>query len=127
MADVGDVRRHRGAMAYHAGLSAEDLIGADYGRRGFPIAARRWRGKGGEIDLIAEDGAGLVFVEVKQSRNFDQAAEHVSPHQMKRLYASAEEYLGQMPKGSLTDVRLDVALVNGRGEVRVIENAFGHG
>ncbi|MFT5785219.1 MAG: putative endonuclease [Ascidiaceihabitans sp.] len=127
MADVGDVRRHRGAMAYHAGLSAEDMIGADYERRGFPIAARRWRGKGGEIDLIAEDGAGLVFVEVKQSRDFDQAAEHVSPHQMKRLYASAEEYLGQMPNGSLTDVRFDVALVNGRGEVRVIENAFGHG
>ena len=127
MADVGDVRRHRGAMAYHACLSAEDLIGADYERRGFPIAARRWRGKGGEIDLIAEDGAGLVFVEVKQSRDFDQAAEHVSHHQMKRLYASAEEYLGQMPNGSLTDVRFDVALVNGRGEVRVIENAFGHG
>ena len=46
---------------------------------------------------------------------------------MKRLYASAEEYLGQMPDGSLTDVRFDVALVNGRGEVRIIENAFGHG
>ena len=127
MADVGDVRRYRGEIAYHAGLSAGDLIGADYERRGFSIAARRWRGKGGEIDLIAEDGAGLVFVEVKQSRNFDQAVEHVSPHQMKHLYASAEEYLGQMPNGSLTDVRFDVALVNGQREVRVIENAFGHG
>ena len=46
---------------------------------------------------------------------------------MKRLYASAEEYLGQMPNGSLTDVRFDVALVNALGEVRIIENAFGHG
>ena len=46
---------------------------------------------------------------------------------MTRLYASGEEYLGQMPKGSLTEVRFDVALVNGRGEVHVIENAFGHG
>ena len=127
MADVGDVRRHRGAMAYHAGLSAEDRIAADYEHRGFPILAKRWRGNGGEIDLIARDGDGLVFVEVKQSRDFDQAVQHVSPRQIKRLYASAEEYLGQMPNGSLTDVRFDVALVNGRGEVRVIENAFGHG
>lgn len=127
MGNVCDARRDRGAMAYHAGLSAEDRISTDYERRGFPVAQRRWRGKGGEIDLIAHDGDGLVFVEVKHSRSFDQAVQRVSPHQMKRLYSSAEEYLGQMPNGSLTDVRFDVALVNGSGEVRIIENAFGHG
>ena len=77
--------------------------------------------------MIARDGDGLVFVEVKQSSDFDRAAARVSLRQMKRLYASAEEYLGQMPSGSLTDVRFDVALVNALGEVRIIENAFGHG
>ena len=122
-----ETRRNRGAMSYHAGLSAEECISKDYERRGFPIAQRRWRGKRGEIDLIAHDGDGLVFVEVKQSSDFDRAAARVSPRQMKRLYASAEEYLGQMPNGSLTDVRFDVALVNALGEVRIIENAFGHG
>lgn len=121
------VRRNRGAMAYQAGLSAEDRISTDYERRGFPIAQRRWRGKGGEIDLIAQDGDGLVFIEVKQSCSFDQAVQRVSQRQIKRLYATAEEYLGEMPRGSLTDVRFDVALVNGNGEVRIIENAFGHG
>ena len=124
---MDDVRSHRGSMAYHAGLSAEDRIADDYERRGYPVAQRRWRGKGGEIDLIAQDGDGLVFIEVKQSRDFDQVALHLSLRQMTRLYASGEEYLGQMPKGSLTEVRFDVALVNGRGEVHVIENAFGHG
>ncbi|MFT5632212.1 MAG: putative endonuclease [Gammaproteobacteria bacterium] len=125
--NLRDVRRNRGAVSYQAGLSAEDRISTDYERRGFPVAQRRWRGKGGEIDLIAQNGDGLVFIEVKQSSSFDQAVQHVSPRQMKRLYASAEEYLAQMPNGSLTDVRFDVALVNGRGEVQVIENAFGHG
>jgi putative endonuclease len=38
-----------------------------------------------------------------------------------------KEYLGKIPNGSLTDVRFDVALVNALGEVRIIENAFGHG
>ena len=88
---------------------------------------RRWRGKRGEIDLIAHDGDGLVFVEVKQSSDFDRAAARVSPRQMKRLYAKAEEYLDQMPNVFLTDVRFDVALVNSLGEVRIIENVFGHG
>ena len=124
---MDDVRSQRGSMAYHAGLSAEDRIADDYERRVYPVAQRRWRGKGGEINLIAQDGDGLVFIEVKQSRDFDQAALHLSPRQMTRLYAIGEEYLGQMPKGSLTEVRFDVALVNGRGEVHVIENAFGHG
>lgn len=125
--NVIETRRNRGDMAYHSGLSAEERISTDYERRGLSIAQRRWRGKGGEIDLIAKDGDGLVFVEVKQSRSFDKAVTRVSPQQMKRLYASAEEYLGQMQNGSLTDVRFDVALVNGQGEVRIIENAFGHG
>ena len=127
MDTTAETRRNRGAMSYHAGLSAEERISTDYERRGFPIAQRRWRGKRGEIDLIAHDGDGLVFVEVKQSSDFDRAAARVSLRQMKRLYASAEEYLGQMPNGSLTDVRFDIALVNALGEVRIIENAFGHG
>jgi len=67
------------------------------------------------------------FVEVKQSSDFDRAARRVSPRHMKRLYARAEEYLAQMPNGSLTDVRFDVALVNGLGAVRIIENAVGQG
>ena len=115
----------RGAMAYQAGASAEMRISTDYERRGFPVVQHRWRGKGGEIDLIAQDGDGLVFIEVKQSKTFDRAAAHLTAAQMRRIYASAEEYLGRMPRGSLTEVRFDVALVNGRGETRIIENAFG--
>ena len=109
------------------GLSAKERISTDYERRGFPIAQRRWLGKRGEIDLIAHDDDGLVFVAVKQSSDFDGAAARVSPRRMKRLYAKAEEYLGQMPNGFLTDVWFYVALVNSLGEVRIIENAFGHG
>ena len=46
---------------------------------------------------------------------------------MNRIYASAEEFLGTQPLGSLTDVRFDVALVGGTGDMQIIENAFGHG
>ncbi|UWR15020.1 YraN family protein [Sulfitobacter sp. M368] len=120
-------RHHRGRLAFHAGLAAENRIAQDYERRGFAVARRRWRGKGGEIDLIVRDGNALIFVEVKQSRDFNRAAESLSIRQMRRIYASAEEYLASEPTGSLTDVRFDVALVDGRGDTRIIENAFGHG
>lgn len=124
---IADQRRKRGQTAYHAGLAAEKRIAQDYARRGFALARERWRGKAGEIDLIVRDGAGLIFVEVKQARDFDRAAESLSHRQMRRLYGAAEEFLGSQPAGSLTDVRFDVALVNARGETRIIENAFGHG
>ena len=120
-----DRRRLRGAMAYQAGASAEMRISSDYERRGFPVVQQRWRGKRGEIDLIAQDGDGLVFIEVKHSKTFDRAAARLTAAQMRRIYASAEEYLGRMPRSSLTEVRFDVALVNGQGETRIIENAFG--
>lgn len=126
-ASVVDQRRKRGQVAYHAGLAAEKRIAQDYARRGFALARERWRGKRGEIDLILRDGTGLIFVEVKKARDFDLAAASLSARQMQRLYGAAEEYLGNEPAGALTEVRFDVALVNGHGETRIIENAFGHG
>ncbi len=113
-------------MCYHSGLSAELRIAQDYERRGFVIARRRWRGAAGEIDLITRDGDDLVFVEVKQSRSISRAAEHLSRRQMARIYASAEQFLAGEPKGQLTNVRFDVALVDHAGAYEIIENAFGH-
>ena len=86
---------------------------------------RRWRGSAGEIDLIVEDGAGLVFVEVKASEDFARAAEQLSERQMGRIYAAASEYLGLMPTGQATETRFDVALVDGVGRVEILEAAFG--
>jgi putative endonuclease len=113
-------------MSFYAGLAAEGRIAQDYEQRGFTVVQQRWRGKGGEIDLIVKDGDGLIFVEVKQSQSFERAAQRVSRAQMRRIYSCAEEFLGTQPLGNLTDVRFDVALLNGHGETQIIENAFGH-
>ena len=107
-----------------SGLAAEECVARDYERRGHITAARRWRGSAREVDLIAADGDGLIFIEVKRSENFERAATYLTDQQAARIYGAASEYLGQMPKGQLTPVRLDLALVNGRGEIRVIENAI---
>ncbi|NOD76599.1 MULTISPECIES: YraN family protein [unclassified Ruegeria] len=119
-------RTNQGSVSYHAGQAAELRVAEDYERRGMAILHRRWRGAGGEIDLIARNGAGLVFIEVKKSSSFEKAAARISAKQIDRIYASAAQFLEKEPNGQLTEVRFDAALVDGSGAVQIIENAFGH-
>lgn len=113
-----------GAGSFHAGVAAEAAVARHYERSGRNITATRWRSEGGEIDLIARDGAEVIFIEVKQSRSHAEAALHLSPRQMARIYASASVFLAGEPFGQDTPSRFDVALVDGQGRIEVIENAF---
>ncbi|MCJ8138686.1 YraN family protein [Falsirhodobacter halotolerans] len=103
------------ATNHHAGLAAEEIVVRHYG---LPVAARRWRGPGGEIDLILRDGAQVIFVEVKAGR---RAAHALRPAQVARIRASALAFLGNEPLGQRTECRFDVALVTD-GRVEVIAN-----
>jgi putative endonuclease len=114
-----------GHLGFHAGLAAEGAVAAHYLRAGFAIVAQRWRGRGGEIDVIARDGAELVFIEVKKSRDFATAAARLGPRQIARLFDAAAEFMAGEPLGQATPVRFDVALVDGRGMIEVVENALG--
>ncbi len=117
-------RQMRGRRAYLAGQAAEETVDRLYQQKGYEILARRWRGGGGEIDLIYRDGDGCVFVEVKQSSDFDRAVQSLRPAQIRRLMQAASVFVAGEPKGQLTDMRFDVALVNGRGETEIRENAL---
>lgn len=114
-----------GAVSYQRGLAAEDSALRHYQAAGAHLLARRWRGAGGEIDLILQDDAQLIFVEVKSSTNFDTAAFALRPAQIARIYASAEDYMAANPSDQPQFARLDVALVDGAGRVKLIENAIG--
>ncbi len=115
-----------GAVSYLAGLAAEDQVAAEYSRRGHEICQHRWRGRGGEIDLIVRDGDGFIFVEVKKARDFASAVERLTQRQLKRIYTAAAEFLGQTPNGLDTLARIDVALVDSVGRIQIVENAYGH-
>ena len=120
-------KQHRGSLAFHAGCSAEQSVARHYERRGYHLAHTRWRGSAGEIDLILRFGAKVVFVEVKKSSSFAKAAQRISLRQQQRIYASAEAFLATEPAGTLTETRFDAALVNGSGEIEIVENAFDGG
>lgn len=117
-------RRRRGRRAQLSGQAAEDSVERHYTRDGHALAARRWRGQSGEIDLVMQQGDGLVFVEVKQARSFAEAADRLTRRQIERIVAAASEFLAAMPLGQLTPVRFDLALVDGTGRVELREGAF---
>lgn len=114
----------RGATAHLSGLAAEDAVARHYGRQGRSIAARRWRSFAGEIDLVVRDGAEVIFVEVKKAASHAEAALRLGRRQMDRLCAAAQLFLEGEPAGQLTPMRFDVALVDSRGRIEVVENAF---
>lgn len=117
-------RAERGARAHCSGLAAEAAVEAHYSRNGGTIAARRWRSRVGEIDLVAREGERVVFVEVKRARTFDAAVARVTGRQLSRIAAAALDFLAGHPRGQDAEMRFDVALVNGRGEISVIENVW---
>jgi putative endonuclease len=118
-------RRHRGTMAERAGAAAEDAVARRYEERGRRVRARRLRGPWGEVDLVAEEGDALVFVEVKRAPSLAEAALRLGRRQMDRLCAAARAYCEAEPRGALTPIRFDLALVDGQGRIRVIQNAWG--
>ncbi|MDA8584886.1 YraN family protein [Rhodobacteraceae bacterium] len=117
-----DTRALQGATSYHDGLAAEDAVERHYLHQGYTLAERRWRGQGGEIDLILRDGRGFVFVEVKKARTHARAAERLSSRQLQRICASGEDYCGQKAPGRFVDMRIDLATVDATGQINVLPN-----
>lgn len=117
-----DVRERRGRSNYLKGLSAEEVVCLYYEALGCQLSSRRWRGAGAEVDLIFRDGDLLIFVEVKAARSFDAAAQRVGWPQVRRIMRAAETYAGIGGETEHTELRIDMALVDSIGAVKVVEN-----
>jgi putative endonuclease len=124
MSPSDPARQNAGKMAFHAGLAAEEAVERHYNRAGYATLARRWRGAGGELDLVFEQSDGFVFVEVKKSNSAAAAALRVSPTQKRRIFAAGLEFVASRPMGQLSHMRFDVALVDAAGGIQIIDNAL---
>lgn len=62
---------------------------------GYRIVQRNWRCRQGELDIVAQTGETLVFVEVKTRRGLAQGTpeEAVTPRKAERLLTLAQAYL----------------------------------
>lgn len=89
-------------------------------RRGWRIVARRWRGAGGELDLVAVRGDVVAVCEVKTRADPRALDEPVTAAQRQRIARAAEAYLAGHPGLAGRTVRLDVIGVRlGRVRARV--------
>jgi putative endonuclease len=110
------------------GKTGEDLACAELERRGYAILARRYRRRGGEIDIIARDGQTMVFVEVKarEGHDFGEAAEAITAFKRRRITRLAADYMARR-RCRDCPCRFDVVSIHfdsGRPRIEVFQNAF---
>ena len=105
-------------------LAADHLVAS-----GFEIVERNWRCDQGEIDLIATDGAELVFVEVKtrSSVAFGHPLEAITTAKLARLRRLAAAWCDAHP-GTHHRIRIDVVAIiaptNGLVEIEHLRRVF---
>jgi len=109
------------------GAFGERVAAAHLEAKGYRIRARNFRCREGEIDIVAEDGDCLVFVEVRTRRGdaFGTPAESVTVAKERRLLTVARAYLQEHPD-ALPDQRIDVVAVElSRGRLLAVQHIEG--
>lgn len=119
MRKQGDRRRR----AESAGRFAEALVSAAYALRGYQILDRRFKARGGEIDLVVRRGALVAFVEVKLRRDPNAAILAVTPSGRARIERAAASFMSLRPHFGEFAVRYDIAAVSGM-RVHLLKDAW---
>jgi putative endonuclease len=91
--------------------------------RGYRVVARNYRAAGAELDIVAMDGATLVFVEVKMRRGFSAGTpvEAVDARKQARMRRAAESFAAHYRAGERA-MRFDVIAISAeQGRKRTVE------
>ena len=110
------------------GIKGENLAVTFLKEKGYRIIARNYRTSLGEIDVIAQDGNTLVFIEVKTRTDelFGQPFEAVNKKKRHKMKNVALLYMKRHERNF--PVRFDVVSIfykaNGKKEIEHIMDAF---
>ncbi len=105
------------SIPQQCGDTAERQAATFLESQGLTLLARNYRCRGGEIDLIAQDGDTLVFVEVRARSNthsnsaYGGAAASITTRKQQRLIYAARHYLMHLPREPFC--RFDAILIDG--------------
>ncbi len=100
-----DVARRR--RAYRTGHGAEHVAALWLRLHGWRILARRYRVKGGEIDLVARRGATIAFVEVKWRVALADATLAIGPAKRHRMARAARVFIARQGREAGLSYRAD--------------------
>ncbi len=99
-------------------------------KKGYKIKTANYRSKFGEIDIIAEKGSTIAFVEVKlrKNENFGRACEFVTYSKQRKLRITAELWLAEnktekIPQFDVVEIYAPNG-IDGEYKLNHIENAF---
>lgn len=90
---------------------------------GLSVVARRLRTPLGEIDLLAADSEWLIAVEVKRRRSLGEGAVALGARQSGRLLAALDYVLATRPEWRRPNTRIDLIMVDSKGNARRIMDA----
>lgn len=114
------------------GRWGEDAAAEFLKKKGYKIIGRNYSCRMGEIDIIAEKGRYVIFVEVKTRKNdtFATAAEFVTVTKQRRLITAAELWLShnptrKQPRFDVVEVYAPQGVLTERPDIRHMEDAFG--
>lgn len=93
------------------GKAGERYVAKYLEEHGCTIVALNWSSRYGEIDVIAENEARIIFVEVKTvtSRSLSSGFERITPSKLRKFTKTVEVYLYQHPTDK--QPRIDCAQV----------------
>lgn len=96
------------------GKSGEEFAARLVTESGLHIIARNYRCPKGEMDIIANDGDALVFIEVRTRRSSSRGwgEESITAHKVQRLRAIASYYVLQQKYSSWPPLRFDVVAIH---------------
>ncbi len=92
--------------------------------KGYRILARRYRTPVGEVDLIAQRGRTIAFVEVKRRATLAEAAEAVTATGRRRIARAASLWLARHPAAAALTLRFDAVLLAPRRWPRHMVGVF---
>lgn len=95
-------------QAEHRGRVAETIAVWVLRFRGYRILAERFAAPGGEIDIVAQRGGTLIFVEVKYRSNLETAWLSVTPRNQSRIKAAAASWLARHARRVDVPLRFDI-------------------
>lgn len=110
--------------SYQKGVWAESLASLYLLSRGYKTVHKRYKAKGGEVDLIVCKGRQLVFVEVKARGDYRDAMEAVTPRSRLRIEAAALHFLSVNPDYVDYDMRFDIVGVIDGFRIHHLDNAW---
>ncbi|MEM7679433.1 MAG: YraN family protein [Pseudomonadota bacterium] len=127
-------QKNKKQAAYQKGVWAERLAALYLMGKGYKILKRRYKTKVGEIDLIAQHGDTLVFIEVKARASTDDSLFSITERAKTRITNAAQHYLSENDLPLDQDMRFDVVAVgsdarsssgsNGLFGVKHLDNAW---